>query len=150
MPRQENSCATRHAADEIVPTRLDRANPTQRVVIQSRQVEVTFWPVQHAHRLECERRGQLPPRRRLDLSGQPARIVVGDGTQPTYLTLLASGQQMVTWVNGVQVADFFDTREPDENPRKGLRTDAGPIALQGHDATTEVTFHSLQITEIKP
>lgn len=80
---------------------------------------------------------------------QPARIVVGDGTQPTYLTLLASGTQMVTWVNGVQVADFFDTREPDDNPRRGLRTEAGPIALQGHDATTEVTFHSLKIGEIE-
>lgn len=80
---------------------------------------------------------------------QPARIVMGDGTKPTFLTLLAAGPQMVTWVNGVQVADFFDTREPDVNPRKGLRTDAGPIALQGHDATTEVTFHSLKIAEIK-
>ena len=80
---------------------------------------------------------------------QPARIVVGDGTKPTFLTLLASGPQMLTWVNGVQVADFFDTREPDVNPRKGLRTDAGPIALQGHDATTEVTFHRLKIAEIK-
>ncbi len=80
---------------------------------------------------------------------QPARIVVGDGTQPTHITLLAHGPQIVTWVNGVQIADFVDTREPDENPRKGLRTDAGPIALQGHDATTEATFHSLQISEIK-
>lgn len=80
---------------------------------------------------------------------QPARIVMGDGTKPTFLTLLASGPQMVTWVNGVQVADFFDTRKPDVNPRKGLRTDAGPIALQGHDTTTEVTFHSLKIAEIE-
>ncbi len=81
---------------------------------------------------------------------QPARIVVGDGTQPTYITLLANGAQMVSWVNGVQVADFHDTREPDENPRKGLRTAAGPIALQGHDATTDVTFQSLQIGAISP
>lgn len=81
---------------------------------------------------------------------QPARIVVGDGTKPTYITLLANGPQMVTWVNGVQVADFFDTRKPDENPRKGLRLEAGPIALQGHDATTEVVFHSLEVGEIRP
>ncbi|MCA9134601.1 MAG: DUF1080 domain-containing protein, partial [Planctomycetales bacterium] len=77
---------------------------------------------------------------------QPARLVVGDGTQPTYLTLLAVGPQIVTWVNGIQTADFYDTREPDENPRKGLRTDAGPISLQGHDPSTVVTFHQLQIT----
>ncbi len=79
---------------------------------------------------------------------QPARIVMGDGTKPTYLTLLASGPQMLTWVNGVQVADFLDSREPDDNPRKGLRTQAGPIALQGHDATTDVIFHSLSVGEL--
>lgn len=77
---------------------------------------------------------------------QSARIVVGDGSQPTYLTLLANGPRIVTWVNGVQVVDFNDTREPDENPRKGLRLEAGPIALQGHDATTDVTFQSIAIS----
>jgi hypothetical protein len=79
---------------------------------------------------------------------QPARIVVGDGTTPTYLTLLANGPQMVTWVNGIPVVDFVDQREPDENPRRGLRITPGPIALQGHDATTEVTFHELSITNL--
>jgi hypothetical protein len=78
---------------------------------------------------------------------QAARIVVGDGTQPTYITLLANGPQMVSWVNGIQVAEFTDERLPDDNPRKGLRTAAGPIALQGHDATTDVTFHRIAIVE---
>ncbi len=77
---------------------------------------------------------------------QSARIVIGDGSQPTYLTLLANGPQMVSWVNGVQVVDFYDTREPDDNPRKGLRLAAGPIALQGHDETTDVTFQSIAIS----
>lgn len=77
---------------------------------------------------------------------QSARVVVGDGSQPTYLTLLANGPQIVTWINGVQVVDFSDTREPDENPRKGLRLEAGPIALQGHDATTDATFQSIAIS----
>lgn len=80
---------------------------------------------------------------------QPARVVVGDGSKPTYLTLLATGPQIVTWVNGVQVAEFTDSREPNENPRKGLRLEAGPIALQGHDATTNVTFQNLKIVEIE-
>lgn len=80
---------------------------------------------------------------------QPARIVMGDGSKPTYLTLLATGPQMDTWVNGVLVAEFYDAREPNENPRKGLRLEAGPIALQGHDATTDVTFQSLKIVEIE-
>jgi hypothetical protein len=80
---------------------------------------------------------------------QPARIVVGDGTSPTYLTLLASGQQMVTWVNGLQVVDFVDNRPPDENPRRGSRTEPGPIALQGHDPSTDLVFHALDITELR-
>ena len=80
---------------------------------------------------------------------QSARIVVGDGAKPTYLTLLATGPQMVTWVNGILVAEYHDTREPNENPRKGLRLEAGPIALQGHDATTDATFESLKIVEIE-
>jgi hypothetical protein len=78
-----------------------------------------------------------------------ARIVVGDGTKPTYLTLLASGNQMVTWVNGLLTTEFYDSRLPDDNPRKGSRTQAGPIALQGHDPTTEITFHGLRITELR-
>ncbi len=81
---------------------------------------------------------------------QPARVVMGDGSKPTHLTLLATGPQMVTWVNGVLVAEFYDSREPNENPRKGLRLEAGPIALQGHDATTDATFQSLTIVEIAP
>ena len=79
---------------------------------------------------------------------QPARIVVGDGSTPTYITLLANGQQMVTWVNGIQVADFYDSREPDANPRKGSRTEPGPIAIQGHDPTTDATFYSIRISEL--
>ncbi len=79
-----------------------------------------------------------------------ARIVIGDGSQRTYLTLLASGPQMMTWVNGVQVAEFVDTRPTDDNPRNGLRTAPGPIALQGHDPQTDVVFHKLQISESRP
>lgn len=79
---------------------------------------------------------------------QPARIVMGDGTQQSYVTILANGPQFVTWVNGVQVADFYDSRPPDENPRRGLRTDPGPISIQGHDPETEVVFHSMRIREL--
>lgn len=78
---------------------------------------------------------------------QPARIVVGDGTSPTYLTLFASGPQISTWVNGIQVTDFIDRRDADENPRRGLRLEPGPISLQGHDPKTKVTFQTIQISE---
>lgn len=80
---------------------------------------------------------------------KPSRIVVGSGTQPTYLTLLASGKQMVTWVNGLLTADFYDDRPPDVNPRKGSRAEPGPLALQGHDPTTDATFHQLKIAELR-
>ena len=80
---------------------------------------------------------------------QPARIVVGDGLQPTYLTLLASGLQMVTWVNGLMTADYHDDRPADPNPRRGSRLQPGTIALQGHDPTTDLVIHRLQITELR-
>jgi hypothetical protein len=79
---------------------------------------------------------------------QAARIVVGDGTSRSFITLLARGPHFVTWVNGVQVVDFTDRREPNENPRRGLRLDAGPISLQGHDPSTKVVWHRLAIAEI--
>ncbi|MEZ6137826.1 MAG: DUF1080 domain-containing protein [Pirellulaceae bacterium] len=80
---------------------------------------------------------------------QPARIVVGDGTQPTHISLFASGQQMVTWVNGLQVAEFVDSRPPHDNPREGSRTAPGPIAIQGHDPTTEIVIHELAVSEAR-
>ncbi len=79
----------------------------------------------------------------------PARVVIGDGSKPTYVTLIARGPHLMTWINGIQVVDFVDTRPADDNPRKGLRTAAGPISLQGHDPTTEATFKLIRISQIK-
>ena len=79
----------------------------------------------------------------------PARIVIGDGSKPTYVTLIAHGPHIMTWVNGIQVVDFVDNRPADDNPRKGLRIAPGPISLQGHDATTEAIFKSIRISAIK-
>lgn len=78
-----------------------------------------------------------------------ARLVVGDGTKPTYISLLASGNQYVTWVNGILTTEFADDRPADANPRKGTRLEPGPIALQGHDATTDVTYHSIKISTLR-
>lgn len=77
-----------------------------------------------------------------------ARIVVGDGTTPTYIAILANGAQISTWVNGLQVNDFRDDREPDENPRRGLRLKAGPISLQSHDPSTDATFHTMSVSRL--
>ncbi len=79
---------------------------------------------------------------------QPARIVLGDGTTQSHITLFANGPQIATWVDGIQVTDFRDTREPDENPRRGLRLAAGPVSLQAHDPETDVVFHTLLISEL--
>ncbi len=76
---------------------------------------------------------------------QNARAVLSDSAEKTFLTVVADGSLMSTWVNGVQVVDFQDTREPNENPRKGLRTEAGTIMLQAHDAECKVRFDSLSI-----
>lgn len=80
---------------------------------------------------------------------QNARIVVGDGTSHGHITLLANGSQIATWVNGIQVVDFVDDREANENPRRGLRLEPGPIALQGHDPGTKVIYHKIEVAEIK-
>ncbi|GIW99543.1 MAG: glycosyl hydrolase [Pirellulaceae bacterium] len=78
---------------------------------------------------------------------QNARIVIGDGTRPTYLTLVAQGPKMSTWVNGIQVVQFTDQRPAHENPRRGLRLDPGPISLQGHDPTTDVLYRFIRVAD---
>ncbi len=76
---------------------------------------------------------------------QNAKAVLSDEAEKTFLTVVADGPLISTWVNGVQVVDWQDTREPNENPRKGLRTEAGTIMLQAHDADCKVRFDSLSI-----
>ena len=76
---------------------------------------------------------------------QNARAVLSDAADKTYLTVVADGLLMSSWVNGVQVVDWEDTRKPDENPRKGSRVEAGTIMLQSHDAECNVRFDQLGI-----
>ena len=65
-----------------------------------------------------------------------------------YLTISARGPRVATWVNGIQVADWTDERPLHENPRNGLRTEAGTIQFQGHDAGTEIWFRNVRILEL--
>ena len=62
---------------------------------------------------------------------QAARRVNGRDKEWTTTTLIAQGNHIGSWVNGYQVVDWKDDREPNENPRKGLRLEAGHISLQG-------------------
>ncbi len=78
-----------------------------------------------------------------------ARKVVASDNEWFTLTVIAVGPRIATWVNGYQVVDWTDDREPKDNPRQGLRTAAGHISLQGHDKTTDVLFRNVRIAEVK-
>lgn len=77
-----------------------------------------------------------------------SRIVLGDGSTPTHISVLASGNQISTWVNGVQTVDFQDMRPADANPRRGSRAEAGPVSLQGHDPGTEAVYHLVEVSPL--
>ncbi|RCS49301.1 DUF1080 domain-containing protein [Bremerella cremea] len=77
-----------------------------------------------------------------------ARRVVSQDNQWLIKTLIAEGAHISVWVNGYQVTDWTDQRKPNENPRRGLRLEAGTIMLQGHDPTTDVSFRDFHIQEI--
>lgn len=79
----------------------------------------------------------------------PARKIVAKDNTWTHLTLIAKGPTFATWVNGYPVAVWTDERPKDENPRKGLRLEAGHLSLQGHDPTTDLLFRNIRLAEMK-
>jgi hypothetical protein len=72
---------------------------------------------------------------------QDARRLVSRDFETFRLTVVAVGRQVSTWVNGVQVTDWNDGREPDANPRKGSRIEPGTIQIQAHDPATDYEVH---------
>jgi len=78
---------------------------------------------------------------------QDARIVAADDLKWFHNTIIADGPHFAIWVNGMQVTDWTDTREPNENPRRGLREEPGTIMIQGHDPTTDLSFRNMMIVE---
>tara|TARA_Y100001960_G_scaffold334011_1_gene443737 strand:+ start:747 stop:2069 length:1323 start_codon:yes stop_codon:yes gene_type:complete len=80
---------------------------------------------------------------------QDARRIVAKDNEWFHKTIVMSGNHIAVWVNGYQVSDWFDERKEDENPRRGLRTEAGSIMIQGHDPTTNLSFRHLKIAELK-
>lgn len=76
---------------------------------------------------------------------QDARIVAAGNDEWFTLMLVAHGAEMSAWVNGLQVSEWRDTRDPDPNPRRGQRLEAGTIMLQAHDPGTDVRFRALSI-----
>eukprot|EP00913_Durusdinium_trenchii_P023449 g22027.t1 len=67
---------------------------------------------------------------------QLARRLVSRDQQTFKMTIIASGPHLATWVNGVQMTDWTDTRKPHDNPRQGRRLKPGPVQLQAHDPGT--------------
>jgi hypothetical protein len=79
----------------------------------------------------------------------PARKVVPNDHEWFTMTLIAHGNHISTWVNGYQTVDWTDTRKENENARNGCKLGAGPISLQGHDPTTDLSFRNLRVAELK-
>lgn len=78
----------------------------------------------------------------------PARRVNARDHEWFTTTIVATGPHIAVWVNGLQVTDWTDPRPPHDNPRNGLRTAAGTIAIQGHDPTTDIRFRNMRIGEL--
>ncbi len=76
-----------------------------------------------------------------------ARRVVPNDFEWFHQTLIATGKHMACWVDGYPVSDWTDDRKEDENPRNGCRTEAGTFQLQGHDASTDISFRNLRAAE---
>jgi hypothetical protein len=80
---------------------------------------------------------------------QPARKVVSNDHEWFTMTVLAHGNHLATWVNGYQVTDFTDERPANNNARNGSKTAKGPISIQGHDPTTDLSFRNIRIASLK-
>lgn len=76
-----------------------------------------------------------------------ARYVVANDQEWFTATWIACGPRMSCWVDGYQVVDWVDDRQPDPNPRRGLRLEGGHLSLQGHDPTTDLSFRNLRVAE---
>ncbi len=76
---------------------------------------------------------------------QDARLVAGEDLQWVNILLVAYGPNFSAWVNGLQVSDWTDDRQPDPNPRRGLRLDPGTLMIQAHDPTTDLSFSDFRV-----
>jgi hypothetical protein len=76
-----------------------------------------------------------------------SRMVAKDG-EWFELTIVAQGNHIATWVDGVQVVDWTDNRPQGDNARNGCRLEKGPISLQGHDPTTDLNFRNMSVIDL--
>jgi hypothetical protein len=78
----------------------------------------------------------------------PARRQASKDREWFTMSVIAEGRHIAVWVNGVQVTDWTDNRPANDNGRNGYRAEAGPISIQGHDPTTDLSFRNLRIAEL--
>ncbi len=78
----------------------------------------------------------------------PARRSVAKDREWFTMTVIARGRHIATWVNGIQMVDWTDNRPENENPRNGCRLEKGPISLQGHDPTTDLSFRNIRLADL--
>jgi len=81
---------------------------------------------------------------------QPARKVVPSDREWFTKTIVAHGNHMAVWVNGYPVSDFTDIRPLGRDARSNCRLEAGPISLQGHDPTTDLSFRNIRMASYTP
>ena len=79
---------------------------------------------------------------------QPTRKVVSSDKEWFTATLVVHGKHMSAWINGYQTADFVDDKPPADSGRKGMFLGKGPISIQGHDPTTDLSFRKIRIAAI--
>jgi hypothetical protein len=81
---------------------------------------------------------------------QAARVIAGEADKWGSVVLVAHKQTIAAWVNGLQVSNWYDDREPDDNPREGSRLESGTIMIQGHDPGTDALLKQISIAKIRP
>jgi hypothetical protein len=79
----------------------------------------------------------------------PARRSLAKDREWFTMTIVAHGPHIATWVNGIQVVDWTDNRPENNNPRNGCRLKKGPISLQGHDPTTDLSFRNIRLADLQ-
>lgn len=77
----------------------------------------------------------------------PARKEMSKDGEWFGMTIVAHGNHLATWVNGIQVTDWTDNRPKSDNARTGCKLEAGHISIQGHDPTTDLSFKNFRIAE---
>jgi hypothetical protein len=79
---------------------------------------------------------------------QPARRELSKDHEWFTMTVVAHGNHLATWVNGIQAVDWTDNRPVKDNARDGCCVEKGAISIQGHDPATDLNFRNLRLAEL--